>query len=48
MNPKLESTLPPRVKDNDTVLAMVQWGLQFVARPLVKALDKERSGIGTD
>ena len=42
MNPEIEHTLQQRVKDND--LGAAQWGVQFAARPIVKALDAVERG----
>ena len=39
MNPEIETTFPARIKDNDAALAVVQWGIQFVARSLARVLD---------
>lgn len=44
LNPEIESTLPTRTKDNDTALSSAQWGVQFAARPLARALDAIETG----
>ena len=48
MNPEIESTLPTRVKDNDTALAAAQWGIQFGARPIATTLDGIETGKAVD
>ncbi len=48
LNPEIETTLPARVRDNDTALAAAQWGVQFAARPIATALDGIETGRPLD